>query len=149
MCEHDRASTRKLIGALEGREGVTREVCDKLAHVIAAQHLWMHRFGVMEEGPEEAFPTGWSLDRVAEYADQIGARWAAFADELDNARCDEVVAYTALEGTRHRNVLGDILIHLSMHGQYHRGQVARLMRDVIGEPVSMDYIIHVREDVEI
>lgn len=148
MCAHDLVSTQKLIDALRGRGGVTQEVWDKLGHVVAAQHLWMHRFGAMDDAPDEVFPSGWPLERVETYALEIGARWSAYVEALDDARCDEIVEYTSIEGTRHRNVLGDILIHLSMHGQYHRGQIARLMRDVTDGPVVMDYIYSVREDLD-
>jgi len=39
----------------------------------------------------------------------------------------------------------DILLHVAMHGQYHRGQINQLLRGAGLEPISVDYIVFVRE----
>ncbi|NIP57628.1 MAG: damage-inducible protein DinB, partial [Gemmatimonadetes bacterium] len=44
-----------------------------------------------------------------------------------------------------RTPIGEILLHVLLHGSYHRGQIALRMRDVGEEPVNTDLITFVRE----
>jgi uncharacterized damage-inducible protein DinB len=147
MCAHDRASTDALIEAMRGLEQVPQEVLDKMAHVIAAQHMWMHRFGLLSEQIDDIFPKGQTLEAISTRAHDIGTQRERYTEGLDDEACCRIVTYTATEGTQHTTMLADILLHLSLHGQYHRGQVARLLRDLSPEPVETDYISFVREDV--
>ena len=39
----------------------------------------------------------------------------------------------------------DIVTHVALHGAYHRGQIAWVLRHGAGEPVSTDFITMVRE----
>jgi uncharacterized damage-inducible protein DinB len=39
----------------------------------------------------------------------------------------------------------DILMHVLMHGVYHRGQIAAAVRDRAGEPAYTDFIEAVRK----
>ena len=149
LCIHDRDATRRLIVALREANVQQQEVWDKLAHCIAAQHLWLHRCGVLADTPDEVFPAGHSPEQVERDAEAVGAAWESYVASLSPVEASREVVYAALEGTRHTNVLADILLHLSMHGQYHRGQVARLARDSLSGPIVMDYILHVRGDQEV
>ncbi|MFI5245590.1 MAG: DinB family protein [Gemmatimonadales bacterium] len=36
-------------------------------------------------------------------------------------------------------------MHVALHGAYHRGQVARIVRGEGGAPQGTDYIFHIRE----
>jgi uncharacterized damage-inducible protein DinB len=38
----------------------------------------------------------------------------------------------------------DILLHVALHGSYHRGQVALLVREAANKPAPTDYIGFVR-----
>lgn len=60
----------------------------------------------------------------------------------DRAR---IVDYHMSNGTAQSTMLADILVHVSHHGMYHRGQVSLLVRASGGTPVSTDYILFVRE----
>jgi uncharacterized damage-inducible protein DinB len=39
----------------------------------------------------------------------------------------------------------DLLMHVALHGSYHRGQIAQALRLAGGEPVNTDFITFVRE----
>ena len=51
---------------------------------------------------------------------------------------------SASAGQAFRSTLEDILLHVALHGAYHRGQLAMLVRDGHGEPAPTDYIAFVR-----
>jgi uncharacterized damage-inducible protein DinB len=54
------------------------------------------------------------------------------------------VAYTNSAGQAFRSRVDDILVHVALHGAYHRGQLALLTRIGGGQPASTDYIAFVR-----
>ena len=57
---------------------------------------------------------------------------------------DRDVTYTNSAGQEFTSRVEDILLHVVMHGSYHRGQVAMLIRDGGGTPAPTDYIAFVR-----
>jgi uncharacterized damage-inducible protein DinB len=39
----------------------------------------------------------------------------------------------------------DVLLHVALHGSYHRGQIAAAVRAAGGEPVNTDFVTWTRE----
>jgi len=54
------------------------------------------------------------------------------------------VTYTNSAKREFSTALGDILVHVALHGQYHRGKVNLLLRENGLEPVPADFIAFVR-----
>jgi uncharacterized damage-inducible protein DinB len=51
-----------------------------------------------------------------------------------------MVHYTNSDGQHFETSVSDILTHVALHGAYHRGQVAHLLRGAGAEPQATDYI---------
>jgi uncharacterized damage-inducible protein DinB len=66
-----------------------------------------------------------------------GLRAVAGRDAGELAR---EVAYRNSAGQAFRNSVADILCQVVLHGSYHRGQIAQLVRQGGGEPAPTDYI---------
>jgi uncharacterized damage-inducible protein DinB len=47
-------------------------------------------------------------------------------------------------GQAFTSTVEDILLHVCLHGQYHRGQVALLLREAGAAPATTDYIAFAR-----
>jgi len=62
--------------------------------------------------------------------------------EVDLAR---VVSDKTSAGHPYEATVEDILLHVPLHGSYHRGQVATLLRQAGSEPVATDYIVFSRD----
>ena len=113
------------------------------AHVAATEHLWYSRI--------RGTPTDlavWPELSVAE-SRAIAIRHADLFDEIvagGGDALDHVVSYRNSAGRDFRNSVRDIVIHVTMHGSYHRGQIARLIRAAGGEPPYTDYIQYQRLD---
>ena len=56
------------------------------------------------------------------------------------------IAYRNSAGHAYENSAADIVIHTGMHGEHHRGQIARLLRAAGREPPYTDYIQYVRHE---
>src|SRR5690606_13353796 len=85
-----------------------------------------------------------SLEECAALAARNGREYEALLDQLDAAGVDREIAYRNSAGQAFVTRLGDILLHVFLHGAYHRGQVSLMVRRSGGEPVPTDFIQFVR-----
>jgi uncharacterized damage-inducible protein DinB len=74
------------------------------------------------------------------------AGYRALLDSASEADLRSLISYQNSKGIAFRTSLGDILMHAALHGAYHRGQVAALMRLSGLEPVDTDFITFSRRN---
>lgn len=67
------------------------------------------------------------------------------AVEAHTELMDTPISYKSSQGQPFTNTVADILQHVILHGQYHRGQINQLLREAGLEPVSIDFISFARE----
>lgn len=114
------------------------------AHIAAVEHLWYSRI-VGRPAEVAVWPTldvGESRELAARHADLFDALVTG-ADERALARR---VTYRNSKGRTYESSVADIVTHVSMHGGYHRGQIARQLRAAGREPPYTDYIQFTRLD---
>ena len=115
----------------------------RFAHVLGAEEVWLARL----EGRAAAQPV-WpelDLDGCAALAEGNRARWAAYLAALTPEILARELDYRMTNGTSSRSRVSDILLHVALHGQYHRGQIALLVRAAGGEPRGTDFITFARD----
>lgn len=114
-----------------------------LDHVVAAEHVWLSR--IAGGTPRVAI---WPALSTAECAALHAENAAAIQEllHLDDAALDRQVHHRNSTGREFDNSVRDILIHVALHGQYHRGQIATRMRAAGRTPLSTDYIVWARRE---
>jgi uncharacterized damage-inducible protein DinB len=113
-----------------------------LAHIVAAEHLWLSRIDMVE--PRVAVWPSLTLDEIATLETGNRQRLRELLRRPDDSRAQRV-HYRNSAGNEFDNTVHDILTHVALHGHYHRGQIARAMRAAGREPVYTDYIGFVRK----
>ena len=121
-------------------------VVGKMAHLVAARHMWLHRLGVVSDRPECWFPTT-TLEQLPAAMEAIEQRWTAYLARLTDADLAEDFEAATDEGRRFRWRLLDLLTQVFGHAWYHRGQIAMLVKDLGGDAVDTDYIFWNRPSV--
>jgi uncharacterized damage-inducible protein DinB len=81
---------------------------------------------------------------VAQCAQLARENSSGYRTYLESAALGSEIRYTNSAGQSFRSRVDDILVHVALHGAYHRGQVALLVRDAGAKPASTDYIGFVR-----
>ena len=112
-----------------------------LAHVVAAEHLWLSRIDGVKS--RVAVWPALALDEVVALEAENRTRFHDLLSRPDDTRRRRV-RYRNSAGNEFENDVEAILTHVAMHGHYHRGQIARAMRAAGREPVYTDYIGFVR-----
>lgn len=112
------------------------------AHVAGAEETWLSR---IEGRPSRAavWPELGAAD-AADLASTTGDGFRKLIDRLDAGALDAPVKYTNSAGKSFATPLGDILLHVALHGQYHRGKVNQILRQSGKEPAPVDFISFVR-----
>lgn len=145
MFDHLAWADERAIGAL--RQSVTDQVeaLRLLAHILATEHVWLSR--IRERAPRVAIWPELSLHECAALARENQVEYRSLLDSLDPETLAAVCVYRSSTGAEFRTAVGDILVHVALHGSYHRGQVAAALRRAGAEPVNTDYITFAREGI--
>jgi uncharacterized damage-inducible protein DinB len=114
------------------------------SHLLAAERVWMLRLRGEDSSVQAIWPD-LTLEELNALAASNRREYARYLDALGDGEMTSEVAYTNQHGNSYRTEVGDILIHVAMHGSYHRGQIAAVVRAAGAEPVNTDYITYVRE----
>ena len=72
------------------------------------------------------------------------ARGQQRGHQLRDEHLTRLVAYMTSQGRSFETAIGDILLHVALHSQYHRGKVNLLLRQSSAAPAPVDFIGFVR-----
>jgi len=145
MMDHMYWADDALLAGLRGHSDENGEIGRLFRHLLIAEQVWVTRL----EGKSSAHLTLWeesdvvSLEALARDNEQRYKRYIAGLSETD---LDRMLDYANQSGTKFRTSIRDILIHVALHGHYHRGQINSALRRQAGNPVGLDYILFARLD---
>lgn len=136
-------ANRRVIEALRTQPPAQREALPLVAHLLAAEHIWISRLR-----GSAATVTVWpqlTLDQCVALAEENASGYASFLGALGPADLVRIVFYRNTKGVEFQTPVLDILTHVATHGSYHRGQVAKAFGRAGCQAVNTDYIAFVRE----
>ena len=106
-----------------------------LGHIIGAQWLWLCRLRSKEQ--KMAIWPELTLDAAEKELDDLRRAWR---DIWNRAIQGRSIEYRNSRGERWTSMVNDVLMHVVMHGTYHRGQIATLVRQSGNTPAYTDFI---------
>lgn len=143
MCAHAAWADELLLDALVAAGADTpAQAWGEYAHVLGAEAVWLAR---LEERPSPVpvWPT-LERDEIIALQRELMPGYQAYLARIDDARLAEPVEYRNSMGQEFSTPPIEILTHVALHGQYHRGKINLLLRQVGAEPAPTDYISYVR-----
>jgi uncharacterized damage-inducible protein DinB len=138
LFEHMGWADARTVTAVRGAGGVSEPARAELAHILGAEHVWLARL----EG-RAAKVAVWpelSVDECETLARDTLAGFRAYVERLDEDALERTVHYRNSAGAEFDTRISDILLHVALHGSYHRGKVAAALRGAGAEPTATDYI---------
>jgi uncharacterized damage-inducible protein DinB len=130
------------VRALRAAKNPPAKALELLSHILGAEEVWLSRLEQRKAGT--AVWPALSVEGCAELAETTRKGFDAYLARLGEGDLDRVVAYVNSAGQSFESSAWDILVHVAMHGSYHRGQVMLLLRESGHEPAATDYIAYVR-----
>lgn len=129
--------------ALRATPAAQSEALPILAHLLAAEHVWLARL----QGREPHHPV-WptlDLDQCAALADENEAGYRTYLGQLGEHQWESPIRYRTSQGQEYVTPVLDILTQVITHGPYHRGQIAKLIGGHGGVAINTDYIMFTRD----
>ena len=142
LIEHAVWADALVAEAIQKQDNVADDTIELFAHVLGAEEVWLSR---LEQRPS-ALAVWPKLNRteLAETAERIAKAYRSYVSRLTHNDLVNEVPYKNSIGQAFHTPIGEILMHVAMHGSYHRGQVALCMRRDGATPAPTDYIAFIR-----
>jgi len=135
------ADDRLMVAFVSGQSpiGALREY----AHIIGTEETWLAR--LQRRTPQAAvWPADAPPEAVTSLVETTHAAYREYLAGLREADMTTDVTYTNSAGRTFTNTVCDILLHVALHGQHHRGRVNLMLRQAGQTPVPSDYIAFIR-----
>ena len=108
-----------------------------MIHLLESDYLWLYRW----KGNPLADLPAWQHTNVT----SMKKVWYPIQDEMvdlsKNIAAAEDIKFITRKGIPFTLPFGEIAVHISHHGSYHRGQLTNMIRDLGQNPVSTDYFL--------
>ena len=144
LLAHMRWADNLVADALASDDSPDSEALRLFAHIAAVEHLWYSR--VLGRPAEIAVWPALSVVEARDLATRHADLFDALVTGADEHALARGVVYRNSKGRTYESSVADIVMHVSMHGGYHRGQIARQLRAAGREPPYTDYIQFTRRD---
>lgn len=112
------------------------------AHIAGAQDLWYRRIEGQSLENLKVWPD-YGLPIALQKLNTLTEKWQNLI-ESNRSDLDRIISYQNSKGTPFETMLSDILHHVVIHGQHHRSQIAKLLRNAKIEPPRTDFIFFCR-----
>ena len=135
---YDEWANREVLRHLQRESSPPPKCMAWFGHVLGAQAEWLAR---LENGTSEL--AVWPQLMPDELEPELGRlreRWMGFFARLTPDELARTIAYVNSKGQRWDSRVEDVLVHVLMHGAYHRGQIASCLREAGLTPPYTDYI---------
>ncbi|HEX2692998.1 MAG TPA: DinB family protein [Gemmatimonadaceae bacterium] len=132
----------RVLESLRDAHTVLKKDLDLYSHILGSEHVWLCRIAGAQ-ARVAIWPT-LTLDECEKLAAENAAAYQKLASELTPESRARRITYRNSAGDQFTSTLEDILTHVSLHGAYHRGQIAASLRSSGDVPIPTDYIAFVR-----
>ncbi|MDO3410561.1 DinB family protein [Saccharibacillus sp. CPCC 101409] len=142
MFNHLDWANRNMLETLQS-EGAGERQVRLFAHLLHAERVWLMRLQGEDSSGIAIWPDA-DLAHCAEMAERNKKDFEVFFAAAAEEDPDRIVTYANSSGRVFTSSARDILTHVALHGQYHRGQINLLLRRDGLEPINIDYITFAR-----
>ena len=112
------------------------------AHVLGSEHNWLSRINGV--AARVAIWPALTLDECERLAAENVGAFNELVSGLTPELLQKPVTYKNSAGDQFTSTIEDMLTHVTLHGAYHRGQIAASIRASGDTPNATDYIAFVR-----
>lgn len=142
LLRYDAWASAETVRSLRAGEAPPKAV-GWMGHLIGSGELWLAR--LRQEPPSLAVWPELTLDECAAGIDRLAGSWPLYLAALSPEDLAEGVGYRNSLGEYWTSSVTDILTHVTIHGAYHRAQIAAAIRDAGGTPPYTDFIHAARQ----
>lgn len=144
MIDHQIWADKQLLAGLRANGGSPADAVRLMRHLATAEQVWITRLNGQSSAHLQLWTDDADLDSLEQLLASNEASYRTYADDLTEEKLDEMVSYANQSGVMFGTSVRDILSQVVLHGQYHRGQINRALKEAGGTPQALDYILYAR-----
>jgi len=118
-------------------------IAETFSHVINAQYIWAGRINLDKKSPFKVREIQ-DLEKLESTITSITKDWLDYLNNISQEELSRTISYTNSFGESFTSTIQDVIAHLVNHSSYHRGQVAKELRNLGIAPTNTDYITYCR-----
>lgn len=142
LVDHLGWADRRVLDSLRAMPHPDARALELYAHVLGTEHTWLAR--IQERAPSVKVWPQLTLAEAAELATENAAALRKLVSSRTSEQLQRKITYSNSAGQAFESTVEDMLLQVMLHGCYHRGQVAMVVRGAGAEPAPTDYIAFVR-----
>ncbi|HVZ80385.1 MAG TPA: DinB family protein [bacterium] len=147
--EYDHWANGLFLEALEDMPDPPEKAIKGFAHILFALDVWLARL-MKEDLSTFTDPNPpYSLAESRRKLEDLHGKWKGYLSGLTPEGMRSQLAYQNLKGKKFEQSVQNILVHVSHHSHYHRGQLASLIAQAGGKRPNTDYGAYVMETGEV
>lgn len=142
LVAHMKWADHRVLKALARAAAPPARTVELFAHILGSEETWLSRIQL-----RAAVTPVWPSPTVADceaLMPRVHTAWERYMETLTDAELERSVHYRNSAGAEFDSLVQDILLHVAMHGQNHRGQINAALRAAGAEPNAVDFIAYVR-----
>ena len=145
LMRHVRWADQRALVSLRQSRATPPEAVRLFAHLVTADRIYLSRARSEDPFPQDFWPD-LTLDKAARTAADVGDALIELVRRATDVQLDRPVRYRNSKGDYFETPLQQLLTHVALHGEHHRGQIARIIRASNGTPAETDFITFVRDE---
>ena len=142
LFQHLAWADERVLQSLRAAHSVLKKDVDLYGHILGSEQNWLSR--IQGSVAKLAIWPVLSLDECERVAKENATALNALVSTLTPELLQKPITYRNSAGDQFTSPLEDILTHVSLHGAYHRGQIAASVRAAGDTPNPTDYIAFAR-----
>ncbi|MFB8374956.1 DinB family protein [Paenibacillus taichungensis] len=144
MMEHLYWADGRILNALEESGTKNKDLLKLVRHVAVAERVWLSRLQGKGSAQYSLWEEAEDLTALRTMFEENAEQYRVYIEGLEESELDKMIEYANQSGVSFRTSVRDILLQVLLHGQYHRGQINRVLRIEWAEPAQVDYITFAR-----
>ncbi|MCU9614803.1 DinB family protein [Caldibacillus lycopersici] len=143
MFDHLYWANQSMLSALIALDNIPLEALRIYSHLLLAEKVWYNR---LQKNDRTNTPiwSDLSIAQCAKLMEENTNNYRYYITNLTQTDLHQLITYRNSKQEEFTTSIHDILTHVALHGQYHRGQINKLLRIYNEEPINVDFITFVR-----
>jgi len=142
LFKHVEWADARVLASLRGARNSQQRNLELFAHILGSEQVWLSR--IHGTPAQIAVWPALTLDECEKVAKENVSAYNDLVSALTPELLQKPIMYKNSAGDQFTSTIEDILTHVTMHGAYHRGQIAASIRASGDTPTATDYIAFVR-----
>jgi uncharacterized damage-inducible protein DinB len=146
MFEYDSTVNASVLDLLRSLPSIDDRTMSIFTHLLTAKKVWLTRLRSQDSSRLQIWPA-LDLNECGTLIEENRIGYKDYLRDVTEEQLEENIRYKNSNGTEYENSVLDVLMHVLIHSGYHRGQIAKAVRESGEEPIISDYIFYIRKPI--